>query len=64
LKLTVVVPVYNERQTIPSVLLAVTTALPDVEREIIVVVDGSRDGRGNGFDRTWQRQMVAIPRLP
>jgi glycosyltransferase involved in cell wall biosynthesis len=53
-KLTVVIPVYNERHTIPLVLLAVTAALPDVEKEIIVVDDGSRDGT-----REWLRQNLA-----
>jgi glycosyltransferase involved in cell wall biosynthesis len=54
LKLTVVIPVYNERRTIPSVLLAVTEALPDVDKEIIVVDDWSRDGT-----REWLRQNLA-----
>jgi glycosyltransferase involved in cell wall biosynthesis len=53
-KLSVVIPVYNERQTIPSVLLAVTSVLPAVEKEIIVVDDGSRDGT-----REWLRRNLA-----
>lgn len=53
MKLTVVMPVYNERSTIPSVLLAVTSALPDVEKEIIIVDDGSTDGT-----REWLRQNL------
>lgn len=53
MKLTVVIPSYNERHTIPSVLVAVTAALPDVEKEIVVVDDGSRDGT-----REWLRQNL------
>ena len=54
MKLTVVIPVYNERQTIPSVLLAVTAALPHVPKEIIIIDDGSKDGT-----REWLRQNLA-----
>jgi glycosyltransferase involved in cell wall biosynthesis len=53
LKLTVVIPVYNERHTIPLVLHAVIAALPGVEKEIIVVDDGSQDGT-----REWLRQNL------
>jgi glycosyltransferase involved in cell wall biosynthesis len=53
-KLSVVIPVYNERQTIPSVLVAVTSVLPGVEKEIIIVDDGSRDGT-----REWLRRNLA-----
>ncbi len=45
-KLSVVVPVYNERNTLVEILRRMRTVeLPDsVEREIIVVDDGSDDG--------------------
>jgi glycosyltransferase involved in cell wall biosynthesis len=42
--LSVVIPVYNERSTLASVLAAVSRALPGVRKEIIVVDDGSTDG--------------------
>lgn len=44
MKLSVVIPVYNEIRTIESVLKAVTQTLPEVEKEIVVVDDGSTDG--------------------
>lgn len=44
MRLSVVIPVYNERNTIGMSLVAVCAALPHVEKEIIVVDDGSTDG--------------------
>ena len=44
LRLSVVIPVYNERETLPRILRAVMAVLPGIRREIIVVDDGSRDG--------------------
>jgi glycosyltransferase involved in cell wall biosynthesis len=42
--LSIVIPVYNERQTLGTVLATVARALPNVVKEIIVVDDCSRDG--------------------
>jgi len=42
--LSVVVPVYNERQTLGKVLAIVARSLPNVNKEIIVVDDCSHDG--------------------
>jgi glycosyltransferase involved in cell wall biosynthesis len=42
LKLSVVIPVYNERETVLQVIAAVQGV--DLEKEIIVVDDGSSDG--------------------
>ena len=44
-KLSIVIPVYNEVNTIQSTLAAVGAALlPNIEKEIIIVDDGSTDG--------------------
>jgi glycosyltransferase involved in cell wall biosynthesis len=43
-RLSVVIPVYNERQTLGQVLVAVARALPGVAKDIIVVDDCSTDG--------------------
>ncbi|MEW6357564.1 MAG: glycosyltransferase family 2 protein [Planctomycetota bacterium] len=42
MKLSVIMPVYNERETLPAILEKVRTA--PVEKEIIIVDDGSTDG--------------------
>jgi glycosyltransferase involved in cell wall biosynthesis len=51
--LSVVIPVYNERQTIAAVLAMVSRALPGVPKEIIVVDDCSKDGT-----REWLKKNV------
>jgi glycosyltransferase involved in cell wall biosynthesis len=40
----VVIPVYNEAEYLPASLNKVLAALPGVEKEVILVDDGSRDG--------------------
>jgi glycosyltransferase involved in cell wall biosynthesis len=42
--LSVIVPVYNERHTLGTILAAVAGALPGVSKEIVVVDDCSDDG--------------------
>jgi glycosyltransferase involved in cell wall biosynthesis len=42
--LSVIIPVYNERTTLPTILIKVARALPNVKKEIIVVDDCSNDG--------------------
>ncbi len=42
--LSVIIPVYNERQTLGTVLATVARALPDVSKEIVIVDDCSKDG--------------------
>jgi len=43
MKLSVIIPVYNEESTIGRVIDEVYAAMPQVEKEIIVVDDGSTD---------------------
>jgi glycosyltransferase involved in cell wall biosynthesis len=61
MKLSIIVPVYNEEQTIVEVIDRVLGVdLGQVEKEIIVVNDGSSDGTTGAIDRgTWRRD----PRL-
>jgi glycosyltransferase involved in cell wall biosynthesis len=45
MKLSIIMPVYNERETLSEILRQVRAAeLPGVEKEILVVDDGSTDG--------------------
>ena len=44
LLLSVVIPVYNERETLPRIIRAVSQVLPGIAREIVLVDDCSRDG--------------------
>jgi glycosyltransferase involved in cell wall biosynthesis len=45
MKLSVLMPVYNERETLSEILNQVRAVeLPDIEKEIVVVDDGSTDG--------------------
>ncbi len=44
MKLSIVIPVYNEESTIAAVIARVHTVSLPVDREVIVVNDGSRDG--------------------
>jgi glycosyltransferase involved in cell wall biosynthesis len=44
-KLSVVIPVYNERATVRTIVSAVLAAPPEsLEREVVIVDDGSTDG--------------------
>jgi glycosyltransferase involved in cell wall biosynthesis len=44
MRLSVVIPVYNEADTIGSILQEVASALPEVSKQIIIVDDCSSDG--------------------
>jgi glycosyltransferase involved in cell wall biosynthesis len=47
MKLSIVVPSYNERDTITQTIDAVFAVKVDVEKEVIIVDDGSTDGTGD-----------------
>jgi glycosyltransferase involved in cell wall biosynthesis len=45
MKLSIIIPVYNERETLSEILSQVRAVqLPEIQKEIIVVDDGSSDG--------------------
>jgi glycosyltransferase involved in cell wall biosynthesis len=51
--LSVIIPVYNELQTIGRILTEVAKALPEVPKQIVIVDDRSSDGTAD-----WLRQNV------
>lgn len=53
MKLSVIIPVYNERPYIEKVLQRVMEALPQVEKEIVIVDDGSTDGTREWLSATF-----------
>jgi glycosyltransferase involved in cell wall biosynthesis len=53
-KLSILIPVYNERRLLPELLLKLSKALPAVDKEVILVDDGSTDGT-----REWIRDTLA-----
>src|SRR5207247_11273093 len=61
MKLSVIIPVYNEEQTIGEVIERIWAVdLGDIEKEVIVANDGSSDGTQQAIDRWWRR---SDPRL-
>ena len=51
MKLSIIIPVYNEEQTIAEVIERVWQVdLGDLEREVIIANDGSNDGTGVAID--------------
>lgn len=57
--LSVVIPVYNERATLPEILRLVMLALPGVAKQIIVVDDCSTDGT-----REWLSEYLPQTETP
>lgn len=53
MKLSVIIPAYNERHTIGPCLVKVVAAIPHVEKEIVIVDDCSSDGT-----REWLSEHV------
>ncbi len=56
MKLSVIIPVYNEVTTLDRLLKAVVQVLPEVEKEIVMVDDGSTDGT-----REWLSKCFGEP---
>ena len=63
MKLSIVIPCYNERSTIEAVIDAVRAA-PGGEKEIIVVDDCSRDGSGELLEGPLRAKVDRVLRHP
>ena len=61
MKLSIVIPAYNEERTLPEVIAAVRAVpLGEVEREIVVVNDGSTDGTRRVIESLAGPDLVAV----
>jgi glycosyltransferase involved in cell wall biosynthesis len=64
-KLTIIIPVYNEKTTVEEILRRVQAApTPGFDKEIIVVDDGSSDGSGELLERLSREQGFRLLRHP
>jgi glycosyltransferase involved in cell wall biosynthesis len=63
LLLSVVIPVYNERETLPRIIRAVMLALPNTRKEIIIVDDGSSDGTREWLLETFSTDRISVSRV-
>ena len=61
MKLSIIIPVYNEEQTIGEIVERVRAVdLPGIEKEIIIANDGSSDGTREAMERS---RWVSDPRI-
>ena len=61
--LSIVIPVYNELQTIGRILIEVAKALPEVPKQIVIVDDGSSDGTADWLRKNLRQSAGSWRRL-
>jgi glycosyltransferase involved in cell wall biosynthesis len=62
-RLSIVIPVYNEKQTLAECVRRVAMVELPLEKEIIFIDDGSTDGSGQILDQLCQDYTALAPRL-
>ena len=60
--LSIIIPVYNEIQTIGRILAEVAKALPEVPKQIVIVDDRSSDGTPLRENTPFMKASVRTPR--
>jgi glycosyltransferase involved in cell wall biosynthesis len=60
MKLSVVIPVYNEKDNIQPMLSALEAALPNIEHEVIFVDDGSSDGTPDMINKAAKHDKIRL----
>lgn len=58
MKLSIIIPVYNEKETVVEVLKQIKNL--NIEKEIIVVNDGSTDGTDKILDNEKNKELISI----
>ena len=61
--LSVIIPVYNEVQTIGRILIEVAKPLPEVSKQIVIVDDRSSDGTSDWLRKNLGQSEVSWRRL-
>ena len=62
-KLSIIVPVYNESETVDKLLKKVEAVKLPIKKEIIIVESNSTDGSRVDHDKTNPRTEIEITRL-
>lgn len=63
MKLSVIIPAYNEINTLDSILKKVIRSLPEVDKEIVIVDDGSTDGTREWIAKTFNYPDFGIVKV-
>lgn len=60
MKLSIIIPIYNEKETLPEIIRQVEAVNLTLEKEIILVDDGSDDGTGDLLSELAHKYQVIL----